>query len=223
MPATASLDVELDRLEPLLSAMPEGSDRTRVTTRLQTLIRGARPASGEAWQAHAGGREHEPIAIVGMSCRFPGGVRSPEELWELLAAGGDAIGPFPADRGWDLEGLYDPDPEQPGTSYAREGGFLDDAREFDAAFFGDQPARGAGDGPAAAAAAGSLLGGDRGRRASTRPRCGAARPACSRGWPSDYGVRLRRGPRGRRATLTAASRASSPAASPTRSAWRARR
>ncbi|HTZ42871.1 MAG TPA: type I polyketide synthase, partial [Jatrophihabitans sp.] len=81
----------------------------------------------------------EPIAIVGMACRFPGGVSSPEELWELVSCGGDAVGEFPSDRGWDLAGLFDPTGVRPGSSYARAGGFLADAAEFDAGFFGVSP------------------------------------------------------------------------------------
>ncbi|WP_345600233.1 type I polyketide synthase, partial [Streptomyces coacervatus] len=84
-------------------------------------------------------RAREPIAIVGMSCRFPGDVRSPEDLWRLLVSGGDALSGFPVDRGWDVAGLYDPDPDAQGTSYTREGGFLREATRFDPGFFGISP------------------------------------------------------------------------------------
>ncbi|MFG3493365.1 SDR family NAD(P)-dependent oxidoreductase, partial [Streptomyces sp. NPDC047972] len=96
-----------------------------------------RPA--EQADIHAGIPVDEPIAIVGMGCRLPGGVSSPEGLWDLVVSGVDAVSPFPTDRGWDVGGLFDPEPGVPGRSYVREGGFLHEAGEFDAGFFGISP------------------------------------------------------------------------------------
>ncbi|WP_255310483.1 type I polyketide synthase, partial [Streptomyces sp. DI166] len=93
------------------------------------------PASVPAARAHTG----EPIAIVGMACRYPGGIASPADLWRVVRDEVDVITPFPDDRGWDLDALYHPDPAHHGTSYTREGGFLTDAAGFDAEFFGISP------------------------------------------------------------------------------------
>ncbi|MFG2197078.1 type I polyketide synthase [Streptomyces sp. NPDC048639] len=83
--------------------------------------------------------DDDPIAIVAMGCRYPGGIASPDDLWRVVTAGEDVITGFPTDRGWDTTLLYDPDPDRHGTSYVRHGGFLHDAGEFDAAFFGISP------------------------------------------------------------------------------------
>ncbi|MFF7468838.1 SDR family NAD(P)-dependent oxidoreductase [Streptomyces sp. NPDC008092] len=95
-----------------------------------------RPGSGPGPRR---GPEAEPVAVVAAGCRFPGGVNSPADLWRLVAEGRDATGDFPADRGWDLASLHHPDPDRPGTTYTRRGGFLDGVADFDPLFFGMSP------------------------------------------------------------------------------------
>ncbi|WUM74055.1 SDR family NAD(P)-dependent oxidoreductase [Streptomyces sp. NBC_00328] len=83
--------------------------------------------------------DDDPIAVVAMACRFPGGVRTPGDLWRIVVDGTETVSAFPTDRGWDLDGVYDPEPGTPGRTYTRNGGFLHDAAEFDAEFFGISP------------------------------------------------------------------------------------
>ena len=131
---------ELTRSTGCRVGVPLLFDHPRPAELAAELARTADPAPARARTRGAA----EPIAIVGMSCHFPGGVRSPEDLWRVLAEGRDVITEFPADRGWDLDAIYDPEPGRPGHSYVREGGFLPEAGHFDAGFFGITPAEALG-------------------------------------------------------------------------------
>ncbi|WP_229826900.1 type I polyketide synthase [Streptomyces parvus] len=106
---------------------------------LLTEVLGEQDPAGDTTARTIGAAEDEPLAVIGMSCRYAGGVNSPEDLWHLVLDGTDAIGPFPQDRGWDVDNLYHPDADHPGTSYVNEGGFLTDASHFDASLFGISP------------------------------------------------------------------------------------
>ncbi|MFD4779216.1 beta-ketoacyl synthase N-terminal-like domain-containing protein, partial [Streptomyces sp. NPDC058427] len=109
-----------------------------LATFLRAEIAGAQ-STGAPTVATTAATGDDPIVIVGMGCRYPGGVASPEELWKLALDGTDAVSPFPADRGWDADGLYDADPDRPGKTYSVQGGFLQDVADFDPSFFGISP------------------------------------------------------------------------------------
>ncbi|MYR55587.1 KR domain-containing protein, partial [Streptomyces sp. SID625] len=114
---------------------------TALARHLETGLLGAaeEPATVRRPPAAAPAADDDPIVIVSMSCRYPGGVRTPEDLWRLVADGRDAVSGLPSDRGWDLDALYDADPDRPGRSYAAAGGFIRDADRFDPGFFGISP------------------------------------------------------------------------------------
>ncbi|WSY11404.1 acyltransferase domain-containing protein [Embleya sp. NBC_00896] len=113
------------------------SDEEKLRGYLKRALADVRQAQKRVREVEASRRE--PIAIVGMACRLPGGVASPEDLWRLVDTGTDTVGEAPTDRGWDLRDIYDPDPDRAGTTYTTAGSFLPDAGDFDAAFFGISP------------------------------------------------------------------------------------
>ncbi|THA34085.1 SDR family NAD(P)-dependent oxidoreductase [Streptomyces sp. A1277] len=129
LPTTLVFDhPDVDRLVQHLLTALLGAGEEAGTDVAASPVAAIGPATGD-----------DPIAIIGMGCRLPGGISGPDDLWRLLGEGGDAVSAFPGDRGWDLTGLYSPDPDEAGRTYARTGGFVRDAGHFDAGFFGISP------------------------------------------------------------------------------------
>ncbi|WP_422615136.1 type I polyketide synthase, partial [Frankia torreyi] len=136
-PAGRQRRVLLTPSQFILREPPTMSNDAKLREYLKRAVSDARTAQKRLREVESSRRE--PIAIVGMACRLPGGVTTPEGLWELVADGRDAISEFPTDRDWNVEELFDPDPDAAGKSYTRHGGFLHDAADFDAEFFGISP------------------------------------------------------------------------------------